>query len=181
MKKQILEEIKDMKYLLNYNRGRILSEQPEVDMPNIDEELDMVYDDYEDELPSFDLGDIFKGMSKSNGDMDTRTYKERQMDMRDIDMDTRTPKEREMDMGDIDMELDEELDYTLELEEDMDFEMPTMEPGTKERTITTPGIKPGTKPATPYKPKPGPKKNPKAEKGEMPTWLSFDELGIDFE
>ena len=47
--------------------------------------------------------------------------------------------------------------------------------------ITTPGIKPGTKPSTPYKPKPGPKKNPKAEKGEMPTWLSFDELGIDFE
>ena len=147
MKKQILEEIKDMKYLLNYNRGRILSEQPEVESPNIDEELDMVSDEYEDELPSFDLDGMFKGMSKSNGDM----------------------------------ELDEELDYTLELEEDMDFEMPTMEPGTKERTITTPGIKPGTKPATPYKPKPGPKKNPKAEKGEMPTWLSFDELGIDFE
>lgn len=164
MKKQILEEIKDMKYLLNYNRGRILSEQPEVDMPNIDEELDMVIDDYEDESPSFDLDGIFKGMGKSNGDMDNRT-----------------PKEREMDMRDIDMELDEELDYTLELEEDMDFEMPTMEPGTKERTITTPGIKPGTKPATPYKPKPGPKKNPKAEKGEMPDWLSFDELGIDFE
>lgn len=148
MKKQILEEIKDMKYLLNYNRGRILSEQPEVvDMPNIDEELDMVTDDYGDELPSFDLDGMFKGMSKSNGDM----------------------------------ELDEELDYTLELEEDMDFEMPTMEPGTKERTITTPGIKPGTKPSTPYKPKPGPKKTPKAEKGEMPDWLSFDELGIDFE
>ena len=51
----------------------------------------------------------------------------------------------------------------------------------KERTITTPGIKPGTKPGTPYRPKPGPKKNPKAEKGDMPDWLSFDELGIDFE
>jgi hypothetical protein len=152
MKKQILEEIKDMKYLLNYNRGRILSEQPEVDTPNIDEELDMVSDDYEDESPSFDLDGMFKGMSESNGDMD-------------LDED----------------DYNEELDYTLELEEDMDFEMPTMEPGTKERTITTPGIKPGTKPATPYKPKPGPKKNPKAEKGEMPTWLSFDELGIDFE
>ena len=45
MKKQILEEIKDMKYLLNYNRGRILSEQPEVDLPNIDEELDMMTDE----------------------------------------------------------------------------------------------------------------------------------------
>ena len=147
MKKQILEEIKDMKYLLNYNRGRILSEQPEVDVPNLDEEFEDMGNEDEELYPSFDGDDDFLGMGKPMGDM----------------------------------ELDEELDYTLELEEDMDFEMPTMEPGTKERTITTPGIKPGTKPATPYKPKPGPKKNPKAEKGEMPTWLSFDELGIDFE
>lgn len=142
MKKQILEEIKDMKYLLNYNRGRILSEQPEVNVPNLDEELEDMEGD-EELYQSFDEKGDFLGMEKPMGDM--------------------------------------ELDYTLELEEDMDFEMPTMEPGTKERTITTPGIKPGTKPATPYKPKPGPKKNPKAEKGEMPTWLSFDELGIDFE
>ena len=143
MKKQILEEIKDMKYLLNYNRGRILSEQPEVDVPNLDEEFEDMGNEDEELYPSFNGDGDFLGMEKPMGDM--------------------------------------ELDYTLELEEDMDFEMPTMEPGTKERTITTPGIKPGTKPATPYKPKPGPKKNPKAEKGEMPTWLSFDELGIDFE
>lgn len=143
MKKQILEEIKDMKYLLNYNRGRILSEQPEVDVPNLDEEFEDMGNEDEELYPSFNGDGDFLGMEKPMGDM--------------------------------------ELDYTLELEEDMDFEIPTMEPGTKERTITTPGIKPGTKPATPYKPKPGPKKNPKAEKGEMPTWLSFDELGIDFE
>jgi hypothetical protein len=146
MKKQILEEIKDMKYLLNYNRGRILSEQPEVDLPNIDEELDMMTDE-DEEFMDYDGDDASTLPGTNYGDDD----------------------------------LDMELDYTLELEEDMDFETPTMEPGTKERTITTPGIKPGTKPATPYKPKPGPKKNPKAEKGEMPTWLSFDELGIDFE
>jgi hypothetical protein len=154
MKKQIIEEIKDIKYLFNYNRGRVISEQPEVDSPNIDEELDMVSDD-EDELPSFDLDGIFKGMSKSNGDMDTRT-----------------PKEREMDMRDIDMELDEEMD------------LPVMLPGTKEkeRIKVDPGTKP-KQPKTPYRPKPGPKPDPKAEDGEgdMPNWLSFDELGIDFE
>jgi len=155
MKKQIIEEIKDIKYLFNYNRGRILSEQPEVDSLNIDEELDMVSNDYEDELPSFDLDGIFKGMGKSNGDMDTRT-----------------PEEREMDRRDIDMELDEEMD------------LPVMLPGTKEkeRTKVKPGTKPKT-PSTPYKPKPGPKPDPKARKrkGDMPTWLTFDELGIDFE
>jgi len=39
------------------------------------------------------------------------------------------------------------------------------------------------KPSTPYKPKPGPKPDPKARKrkGDMPDWLTFDELGIDFE
>lgn len=70
-----------------------------------------------------------------------------------------------------------------ELDESESFSIPEMEENTKEkeRTITTPGIKPGTKPNTPYKPKPGPKKNPKARKGKMPDWLTFDELGIDFE
>ena len=119
MKKQIIEEIKDMKYLLNYNRGRILSEQSEVEEVNLDE--------YAEDLDEEDFN--------------------------------------------LDMELDEEMD------------LPVMLPGTKEkeRTITTPGIKPGKKPGTPYSPKPGPKKNPKAKSDEMPNWLSFDELGIEFE
>ena len=48
-------------------------------------------------------------------------------------------------------------------------------------------VKPGTKTPTkpdkdsPYKPKPGPKKKPKARKGDMPDWLSFDEIGINIE
>ena len=169
MKKQIIEEIKDMKYLLNYNRGRILSEQPEVKEVHLDEyeeewdtpadddddenKFDLHMDDYSGELPSFDSEGMFQGMSKPNGDMDTRT-----------------PEEREIDMRDIDMELDE-------------MDVPVMLPGTKEkeRTITTPGIKPGKKPGTPYSPKPGPKKNPKAKSDKMPDWLSFDELGIEFE
>mgnify|MGYP000698499892 CR=1 FL=1 len=39
MKKQILEEIKDMRYLLNYNRGKVISEQinEEEDFVNIDD------------------------------------------------------------------------------------------------------------------------------------------------
>ena len=49
----------------------------------------------------------------------------------------------------------------------------------KERTTTKPGTKPDED--SPYKPKPGTKKKPKARKGDMPDWLSFDELGIDFE
>ena len=140
MKKQIIEEIRDMKYLLNYNRGRILSEQPEVKEVHLDEYEEELYsdmDDYSDEVPSFDLEGMFKGMSKPNGDM----------------------------------ELDEEMD------------LPVMLPGTKEkeRIKIDPGTKP-KQPKTPYKPKPGPKPDPKAgRKGDMPDWLTFDELGIEFE
>ena len=180
MKKNVIKEINDMKYLLTYNRGRLLSEQEKYEGEDIDikdteiddfddedededfnylkgemeEEFDIDMDDYSDELPSFDSEGMFKGMSNPNGDMDTRT-----------------PEEREIDMRDIDMELDEEMDF------------PVMSPGTKEkeRTITTPGIKPGKKTGTPYSPKPGPKKNPKAKSDKMPDWLSFDELGIEFE
>lgn len=105
MKKQIIEEIKDIKYLFNYNRGRIISEQPKVE----------------------EMSDLYE-------------------------------------MALEDAKLDEEMD------------VPVMLPGTKEkeRTITTPGTKPGT----PYRPKPGPKKAPKAEDKEMPTWLSFNKIGI---
>lgn len=132
MKKQIIEEIKDMKYLLNYNRGRILSEQPEVKEVHLD--------DYEEEWDT----------SKDDDDEDMEEF--------DTSMDN--------------MGLDEEMD------------VPVMLPGTKEkeRIKVDPGTKP-KQPKTPYKPKPGPKPDPKARKrkGDMPTWLTFDELGIDFE
>ena len=123
----------------------------------------------EDLAPSFDSDGNFLGMVKPNrDDMDTRTPEERERDRGDIGMDTRTPEERERDNRDIDMEIDEEMD------------LPVMLPGTKEkeRIKVDPGTKP-KKPGTPYSPKPGPKKNPKARKGDMPTWLSFDELGIN--
>ncbi len=77
-----------------------------------------------------------------------------------------------------DAELDEEMNLdTLEMGEN------TKE---KERTKVTPGTKEREKtksPSTPYKPKPGPKPDPKARKrkGDMPHWLTFDELGINFE
>ena len=44
-----------------------------------------------------------------------------------------------------------------------------------------PTVKPGTKPkrpSTPYKPKPGPKPAPKAEKNDIPEWLSFNKIGV---
>lgn len=145
MKKEILEEIKDMKYLLNYNRGRILSEQPEVNVPDLDEEYEDMEGD-EELYPSFDEKGDFLGMEKPMGDM--------------------------------------ELDYTLELDEEMDFDFDEMDEQREVETPVRPGIKTPTKPSkpsTPYRPKPGPKKAPKAEKKNIPDWLTFDELGINFE
>ena len=134
MKKQILEELKEMRYLFNYDRGKIISEQNQ----NLNEMIDL-------EKGSFGY---------------------------DLEEDA---------FGAYEDELEEDAfgAYEDNLEEEIDFEVPTMEPGTKEkeRTITKPGTKPDKD--SPYKPKPGPKKNPKAKKGDMPDWLSFDELGIN--
>ena len=125
MKKQILEELNDIKYLFNYSRGKVISEQER-----------------------FEAEDI---------------------DIEDIDIDDE----------------EEDINYLKgEFNEDEEMDLPVMLPGTKEkeRTKVKPGTKPKT-PSTPYKPKPGPKPDPKARKrkGDMPTWLTFDELGIDFE
>jgi len=125
MKKQIIEEIKDIKYLFNYNRGRVISEQEKFESDNLEID-DTDIEDYEDE--------------------------------------------------------DEDFNY-LKGEMDEEFDMPTMSPGTKEkeRIKIDPGTKP-KQPKTPYKPKPGPKPDPKARrKSDMPDWLTFDELGIEFE
>lgn len=126
MKKNIVNEINDMKYLFNYNRGRIISEQEQFEYDEVDIDNTKI-DDFSDE--------------------------------------------------------DEDLNY-LKGEMDEEFDLPMMSSGTKEkeRTITTPGEKTKKSPKTPYRPKPGPKPDPKAErKGDMPDWLTFDELGIDFE
>jgi hypothetical protein len=152
MKKQILKELNDMKYLFSYNRGKIISEQEQFD----DEEEFVDYDD-------IDYGDMDDDMD----DDEEEYYPELRIPH---DMPSYKTKYRH---SDDDMELDEEMD------------LPVMLPGTKEkeRTKVTPGTKPGKKPDTPYNPKPGPKPDPKARKrkGDMPTWLTFDELGIDFE
>ena len=133
MRKQILEELKEMRYLFNYDRGKIISEQNQ----NLNEMIDLEKGSF-----GYDLEEDAFG-----------TYED---------------------------ELEEDAfgAYEDNLEEEIDFEVPTMEPGTKEkeRTITKPGTKPDKD--SPYKPKPGPKKKPKARKGDMPDWLSFDEIGI---
>ena len=148
MKKQILKELNDIKYLFNYNRGKIISEQEQFD----DEEEFVDYDDIEYDDMDDDEEEYYPELRIPH---DMPSYK---------------TKYRH---SDDDMELDEEMD------------LPVMLPGTKEkeRTKVTPGTKPGKKPDTPYNPKPGPKPDPKARKrkGDMPTWLTFDELGIDFE
>jgi hypothetical protein len=178
MKNKLNEELKDIKYLFNYNRGRVISEQElfESDKEEYDDEeykdrsmYDPYYGDDDEEydymvdpnaeetLPSFDSSSSsgkYLGMAKPMGDMDTRT-----------------PEERERDRGDIGMELEEEMD------------LPVMLPGTKEkeRTKVKPGTKPKTTPKTPYNPKPGPKPDPKARKrkGDIPNWLTFNKLGIN--
>ena len=138
MRKQILEELKDMRYLFNYDRGKIISEQDR----SLNEMIDLEKGSF-----GYDLEEDAFG-------------------------------------GDYKDDLEEDAfggDYKDDLEEEIDFYVPTMMPGTKEkeRTITKPGTKPDKD--SPYNPKPGPKKNPKARKGDIPDWLSFDELGIDFE
>ena len=159
MKKQIIEEIKDMKYLLNYNRGRILSEQPEVKEVHLDEYEEEFDDNYEDD--------------KWNAPSPDNYYEDDEFEELRIDDDMPSYKTKwSMPRPSLsDMELDEEMD------------LPVMLPGTKEkeRIKIDPGTKP-KQPKTPYKPKPGPKPDPKAgRKGDMPDWLTFDELGIEFE
>lgn len=100
MKKNINEELQDIKFLFHYKPGVVLSEQIE------DDEVD------------FDV---------------------------------------------MDMEMDEQKEIQVPVRPDVD-------------TPTKP-----KKPGTPYRPKPGPKKAPKAEKDKLPDWLTFDELGIEFE
>ena len=157
MKKQILKELNDMKYLFSYNRGKIISEQEQFD----DEEEFVDYDD-------INYGDEEKYYPELRIPRDMPSYKTKYR-YSDDDMDTRTPEEMERDRRDIDMEVDEEIIEKREVE------VP-VRPGTKEREKTK-------TPSTPYKPKPGPKPDPKARKrkGDMPDWLTFDELGIDFE
>lgn len=58
---------------------------------------------------------------------------------------------------------------------------PKAETKEQEPTIAPPKPKTPTKPSrpdTPYKPKPGPKPAPKAGNDEIPSWLSFNKLGI---
>jgi hypothetical protein len=78
---------------------------------------------------------------------------------------------------------------------------PTVEPGKKPKTPFNPkpGVKPApkagetetaepttkpktptTKPKTPFNPKPGVKPAPKAGKKSLPTWLKWDNLGLNF-
>ena len=159
MKKQIIEELNDIKYLFNYSIGKVISEQEQFESEDSDfEEIDI--DDEDDE--NNDINYLKSEFSEEYGygDMDTGEDLEPSF-YSDGNFLGMVKPNRD------DMEVDEDLIENRELE------VP-VKPDTK--TPTKP-----KKPGTPYSPKPGPKKNPKARKGDMPDWLSFDELGIDFE
>lgn len=61
-----------------------------------------------------------------------------------------------------------------------DFLKVVSEQGTKEAPVKEPITKPTRpKPQTPYSPKPGPAKAPKAEKKNIPSWLSYKSIGLN--
>ena len=136
MKKQILEELKEMRYLFNYDRGKIISEQEQFESE----------DDNED-----DVDDNEDDVDDNEDDNEDLNY---------------LKSEYSEEYGHEDMEVDGDLIENRELE-----------------VPVKPGTKTPTKPDkdSPYKPKPGPKKKPKARKGDIPDWLSFDEIGINIE
>ncbi len=162
MKKNLNEELKDIKYLFNYDRGRVISEQKMFDGED-ENEFERLNQKYGAEaalmgIDPREVESMYSQRSKNNQEEFDTSMDDEDMEEFDTSMD--------------DMELDEEMD------------LPVMLPGTKEkeRIKVDPGTKP-KKPKTPYSPKPGPKPDPKARKrkGDMPTWLTFDELGIDLE
>ena len=161
MKNNLNEELKDIKYLFNYDRGRVISEQMFDDED--ENEFERLNREYGAEAAI--LGIDPREVESMSSHRSKNNQEEFDTSMDDEDME-------EFDTSMDDMELDEEMD------------LPVMLPGTKEkeRIKVDPGTKP-KKPKTPYSPKPGPKPDPKARKrkGDMPTWLTFDELGIDFE
>ena len=162
MKKQIIEELNDIKYLFNYSIGKVISEQEQFESEDSDfEEIDIDDEDDEDDENN-DINYLKSEFSEKYGyeDMDTGEDLEPSFDSDGNFLGMVKPNQD-------DMEVDEDLIENRELE------VP-VKPDTK--TPTKP-----KKPGTPYSPKPGPKKNPKARKGDIPDWLSFDELGIDFE
>jgi hypothetical protein len=136
MKKQILEELKEMRYLFNYDRGKIISEQEQFESE----------DDNED-----DVDDNEDDVDDNEDDNEDLNY---------------LKSEYSEEYGHEDMEVD---GYLIENRE---LEVPV-------KPVTKPRTKPDED--SPYKPKPGTKKKPKARKGDMPDWLSFDEIGINIE
>lgn len=167
MKKQILEELNDIKYLFNYNRGKVISEQEKFESEDVDfEEIDINdYDEDEEEDINY-----LKGEMGEDEDMGSE---EDFYPIEDEDMD---------DGEDLYSMYDNNDEFTGMGKSMGDMEFSENTTREKERIKVDPGTKP-KQPKTPYKPKPGPKPDPKAEKrkNDIPDWLSFDELGIDFE
>ena len=168
MKKNLNEELKDIKYLFNYDRGRVISEQQWFE--DDQEEFDRLNQKYgaEDALMGIDPREVESMYSQRNMDTGEDLAPSFNSDGNFLGM--VNPNRDDMEFDE-----DEDLNYLKNDLEENEIETP-VRPGIK--TPTKP-----KKPKTPYSPKPGPKPDPKARKrkGDMPTWLTFDELGIEFE
>ena len=130
MKKNVVNELNEMKYLFGYKRGRVISEQKEVPMEK-DADFDVMGDEEIDVLDNVDYED-----------------------------------------DDFDVESNREIETPVR---------PDVDAPTKPKNPDTPYLpKPGTKKRPKAENETGTKKRPKAEnERRMPSWLSFDELGID--
>lgn len=202
MKKNLNEELKDIKYLFNYDRGRVISEQKMFDDED-ENEFERLNREYGAEaailgIDPREVESMYSHRSKNNQEEFDTSMDDMELDEEMDDGSETVPSfspSRDMDTGeDLAPSFDSDGNflgmvkpnrYDMELDEDEDLNY--LKNDLEENEIETPvrpGIKTPTKPkkpGTPYSPKPGPKKNPKAKKGDMPDWLSFDELGINFE
>ena len=185
MKKQKLDELNDIKELFDYSRDKVISQQEQFESEDADfEEINIDDYDEDEEEEEEDINYLKSEFSEEYGSREEYGYED--MDDGSETVPSFSPS-RDMDTGeDLAPSFDSDGNflgmvkpnrYDMEVDEDLienrELEVP-VKPGTK--TPTKP-----KKPGTPYSPKPGPKKNPKARKGDIPDWLSFDELGIDFE
>ena len=152
MKKQILEELNDIKYLFNYSRGKVISEQEQFESEDADfEEINI--DDYDEDEEEEDINYLKSEFSEEYGSIEEYGYED--MDDGSETVPSFSPS-RDMDTGeDLAPSFDSDGNflgmvkpnrYDMEVDEDLienrELEVP-VKPGTK--TPTKP-----KKPGTPY-------------------------------
>ena len=75
MKKQILEELNDIKYLFNYSRGKVISEQEQFESEDADfEEINI--DDYDEDEEEEDINYLKSEFSEEYGSIEEYGYED---------------------------------------------------------------------------------------------------------